>query len=160
MTNTQPQKLSFKAMKVWRIESFVTYSILICLLSVFLFLINQFNWAEWLTKATIVTLIIIFLFAVYEILLVPGFRYKRWRYIISKDFIELRKGNLFWKNTWIIPSQKIQYVSIDQGLIARKYKVSNIKIGTLSSIHELPTLEEDTAEELRKKIVHISNSNA
>ena len=85
------------------------------------------------------------------ILLLPKLRWKRWRYEVREQEIELQHGVLIIKRT-LIPMIRVQHVDTQQGPLLRKYQLSTVMISTAATVHEIPALDMHEAEELRRSI--------
>ncbi len=145
----EPQnRLSIKALKVWRISAVIKVVIEWSITSVVVLLLNIFNGPDWIS-ITLIILGVIFTFL--HIFLFPTLRWKRWRYEVRAEEIELREG-FFIRSRTLIPMIRVQHVDTVQGPILRKYKLASIIVHTAATAHEIPALEETEAEELRFNI--------
>lgn len=83
-----------------------------------------------------------------------GFKYKR--YALREKDVVYQTGWL-WRSSTIVPFNRVQHVSVDQGPIERKLNLSKIKIftaGGSSSDLSIPGLDPITANKLKDFIVH------
>lgn len=150
----EPQrKISPYAVKVWRISDTLSAVITIAILSILLVLQSYYNWADWLRPLFFILGIIYIISFLIEISIIPIYRQKTWRYEIDDNGIQIKYGSIFKKVHLIIPINKIYSVSTEQGILLRKYGLSNIKIGTLANVHEIPAIPEKEAIELRANII-------
>ena len=78
-------------------------------------------------------------------------RWKRWRYEIREQEIELQHGVFVIKRT-LVPMVRVQHVDTKQGPILRKYHLSSVTVSTAATVHEIPALEMEEAEEIRISI--------
>ena len=62
------------------------------------------------------------------------------------------KEGLFIVEKTLVPMVRVQHVDISQGPIMKKYGLSSIGISTAATVHEIPALENEEAEELRHYI--------
>ena len=142
------KRISKKALRVWRISGVMSSAFLWLLIAgagVFIF-INQ--WPLWI----FFTLLIIGLLEVLTVVVVlPNMRWKRWRYEIREQEIELQRGVFIVRRT-LIPMTRVQHVDTEQGPLLRKYGLGAIKISTAATVHEIPAVEIEEAEEMRKVI--------
>ena len=145
----EPQnRLSKKALKVWRISAVIKVVIEWSITSVVVLLLDIFNGPDWIS-ITLIILGVIFTFL--HIFLFPTLRWKRWRYEVRAEEIELQEG-FFIRSRTLIPMVRVQHVDTVQGPILRKYKLASIIVHTAATAHEIPALEETEAEELRFSI--------
>ncbi len=75
-------------------------------------------------------------------------RWKRWRYEVREQEIELQHGVFIVKRT-LVPMIRVQHVDTQQGPILRKYELATVTVSTAATIHEIPALQLEEAEELR-----------
>jgi uncharacterized protein len=149
----EPQKqISVKALTVWRISGVIKIMISWILAGVAIFLIHIFNGPVWVSVLLIgIELISTYLF----IFLLPSLRWKRWRYDVREEEVELQEGIFIVKRT-LIPMIRVQHVDTVQGPILRKYHLASVIINTAATAHEIPALEESEAEELRHFISNLA----
>lgn len=142
----EPQKrISAKALSVWRISGVIKIIISWILAAVAIFLLHIFDGPFWIS----VLLIGIELISTYVIIfLLPTLRWRRWRYEVRDEEIELQEGIFIVKRT-LIPMIRVQHVDTVQGPILRRYQLASVIVNTAATAHEIPALEESEAEELR-----------
>jgi uncharacterized protein len=142
----EPQKrISAKALSVWRISG--------ALLSIFAFLLAggvigltiAFDWPMWIVGAA---LLFFAAFIYIFVMLIPSLKWRRWRYEVRENEIELMSGVIVIKRT-LVPMIRVQHVDTRQGPLLRKYRLATVAISTAATVHEIPALEIDEAEELR-----------
>lgn len=149
----QPQKrISAKALKVWRISGIIKTVIYWLVIGTVVFFIHLFDWPTWISVILIAFgLILTYL----SIFLFPLFRWKRWRYEVRDEEIELDEG-IFIRTRTLVPMIRVQHVDTVQGPILRKYKLASVVVHTAATAHEIPALEETEAEELRVNISRLA----
>lgn len=145
----EPQKrISEKALTVWRISGAILSFFLLLLAGGIITLTIIFDWPIWIS----VIAIIIFLLSIYfDIFLFPPMRWRRWRYEVREKEIELQQGIFIIKRT-LIPMVRVQHVDTKQGPLLRKYNLATVAISTAATVHEIPALELEEAEEMRISI--------
>lgn len=84
-------------------------------------------------------------------LYLPIIRWKRWSYDVNDRGVDMQRGIIILKRT-IIPINRVQHVDTKQGPIYRKYGLSSISLSTAATTHEIPALDEETANSLRELI--------
>ncbi|PLS01398.1 PH domain-containing protein [Neobacillus cucumis] len=145
----KPQnRISQKALTVWRISGVIRSVIGWIITGVILLLLNVFDVPFWISTI-LITLGVIF--PIYHIFISPLFRWKSWRYEVREVEVELEEG-IFIKRRTLIPMVRVQHVDTVQGPLLRKYRLSSVLVHTAATGHEIPALEEDEAEKLRKYI--------
>lgn len=81
----------------------------------------------------------------------PQLRWRPWRYRFDEWGIELRHGILIVRET-VIPMRRVQHVDTRQGPIFRWFGLSSVRISTAAGAHEIPALDEATAQELLRSL--------
>ena len=145
----EPKKrISERALKVWRIYGII-YSVFFLLLAggVIGFTI-AFNWPVWMS---VVSILLFALSLYFFVVFFPTMRWKRWRYEIREQEIELQRGVFVIKRT-LVPMVRVQHVDTQQGPILRKYDLSSVTVSTAATVHEIPALEMEEAEKIRISI--------
>ncbi|MCM2677208.1 PH domain-containing protein [Alkalicoccobacillus plakortidis] len=149
------QRISKKAVVVWRISSTIAHVITLLVLGTVLFLHWYYDWANWIGYITYVITGLIILQAIYKIFIYPIYMQKTWRYRVDNEYIQIKHGAIEHVHL-LIPMVKVLHVSTSQGPILRKFGLSTITIGTTASSHEIPALPVDEAEDLREKIAMLA----
>jgi membrane protein YdbS with pleckstrin-like domain len=146
------QSLSERALPVWRIrallESFfvalipITYGVIVYLFSVPL-------WGLWLLLS------LYLLYVILTAVILPPIRWRRWRYDVLANEIDLQSGVFIVKRT-LIPMSRVQHVDTEQGPLLRKYKLAAVSISTAATVHQIPSLTIEVADELRDRIAELA----
>lgn len=148
MENQPAQRISKRALTLWRIYGVIQVAIVVLLtigLAVAVFL---WNWPWWLL---LIALGIILIELIVTIWIIPTLRWKRWRYEVSEQDIDLQYG-IFIITRMLVPMVRVQHVDTEQGPLLRKFRLSTISISTAATIHKIPALDENEAERLRQSI--------
>ncbi len=149
----EPQtRISGRALVVWRISGAITSLIIWIIGGGLVTLGIVFDWPFWLIAA-LITLILTYSYLI--IFFFPKLRWKRWRYEVREQEIELMRGVFIIKRT-LIPMVRVQHVDTQQGPLLRKYQLSTVMISTAATVHEIPALDMDEAEELRQSISRLA----
>ncbi|MBS4219447.1 PH domain-containing protein [Bacillus sp. FJAT-49711] len=145
----QPAKqISILGLKVWKITGFI-YSLILWIVAIGLgALVYVFDWPIWITIAAGILVLIL---TIMNIFIVPAIRWKRWRYEVREQEIELQHG-VFVITRTLVPMVRVQHVDTVQGPILRKYNLATIEISTAATRHEIPAVDLEEAEELRHAI--------
>ncbi|UII56210.1 PH domain-containing protein [Cytobacillus spongiae] len=139
------KRISERALTVWRLSG-VFYSFFILLLSggaIALAII--FDWPKWIIAVALAFLMI---FAYLSVFFIPTVKWKRWRYEVREQEIELQHGVFIIKRT-LVPMVRVQHVDTRQGPLLRKYRLATVTVSTAATVHEIPALDVTEAEELR-----------
>lgn len=86
--------------------------------------------------------------------LLPPATYRRWRYAVTDDGIELRHG-LVVHHESSIPHFRVQHIDVHQGPLDRWRGIVKLSISTASPASDatLPGIEPDRADALRARIL-------
>jgi uncharacterized protein len=149
----EPQKrISPMALKVWKIYG-VLESLIVAALAVGAIVLTFiFDWSHWVTAISVGVVI---LFTYLFVFLLPTIKWKRWRYEVREQEIELQRGILIVKRT-LVPMVRVQHVDTVQGPILKRYGLSTITISTAANVHEIPALDMEEADELRNSISQLA----
>ncbi|NMH67577.1 PH domain-containing protein [Bacillus sp. RO3] len=149
----EPQKrISPKALKVWKIYGVFETLIVAAVASGAIVLTVMVDWPQWIIGAAIAVLI---LFAFLFVIFIPTIKWKRWRYEVREQEIELQRGIFIVKRT-LVPMVRVQHVDTVQGPILKKYRLATITISTAATVHEIPALDVEEADELRNSISQLA----
>jgi membrane protein YdbS with pleckstrin-like domain len=149
----EPQnRISVKGLKVWRLYGIIQTAITTLIVAGVAFLTYFFHWPKWIWLICIAIPIIDTYLFVY---LFPKLRWLRWRYEVREQEIEIQHGLFIMKRT-LVPMVRVQHVDTEQGPILRKYNLSSITISTAATIHTIPALEMEEADELRGRISQLA----
>ena len=103
----------------------------------------------------IILAIVWIILAVLWIVVFPKIRHNVWRYEVREQEIEIQSGLFVVKRT-LIPMVRVQHVDTEQGPILKKYGLSNIKVSSAASAHQIPFLLTEDASMLRAKISELA----
>lgn len=149
----EPQtRISERALVVWRISGAIS--------SLFSWIVGGglvtlgvlFDWPIWIIAGVIV---LILTYSYLSVFFFPKLKWKRWRYEVREQEIELKRGVFIIKRT-LIPMVRVQHVDTQQGPLLRKYRLSTVMISTAATVHEIPALDMEEAEELRQSISRLA----
>lgn len=146
------RRISARGLKVWCITGII-HSVLLWLLIIGGgVIVYIFDWPIWyIVAAAIVGLII----TVLNVWIVPNIRWRRWRYEVREEEIELQHG--IWITTrTLVPMVRVQHVDTVQGPLLRKFKLATIEISTAATRHEIPAVDVNEAEQLRHAISRLA----
>ncbi len=141
-------RISLKALKVWRINGMIQTVVFICIAGIITLLGYLFDWYMWISIAVWAAAAAHF---IYQVFVGPALAYRQWRYRVGMTEIETKKG-IFITTRTLIPMVRVQHVDLSQGPVMRKYNLASVEIYTAATVHEIPALEYEEAEELRNYI--------
>jgi len=81
----------------------------------------------------------------------PVLRWRRWRYEIRPDEIDLQRG-ILWVGRTLVPLARIQHVDTRQGPLQRRFGLSTVVFYTAAGPNQIPELSALVAAEVRDRI--------
>jgi uncharacterized protein len=85
----------------------------------------------------------------------PGLRWRRWRYEIRPDEVDLQRG-IFWISRTLVPLARVQHVDTRQGPLQRRFGLSTVVFYTAAGPNQIPELSTPVAEEARDRIAELT----
>jgi membrane protein YdbS with pleckstrin-like domain len=89
------------------------------------------------------------------VILVPGLRYRRWRYEVTEDEVDLQEGVMIVRRT-LVPMTRVQHVDTSQGPLDRAFGLANVTVATAAGAHKIPALTLEDADVLRDRISQLA----
>jgi len=86
---------------------------------------------------------------------VPDLRWRRWRYEIRPDEVDLQRG-VWWVSRTLVPLARIQHVDTRQGPLQRRYGLSTVVFHTAAGANQIPELSTPIAAETRDRIADLT----
>lgn len=99
------------------------------------------------SKTGIVLALVCVALAVAYIIIVPIVRFKRYRYLIEADRIEIIEGVFFIKRT-LVPIDRIHQISVSRGPIDSAFGVAKVSVITAGATATFRFLDEEKADEI------------
>ena len=91
------------------------------------------------------------------LLLAPEVYYRRYRYFITEDRIDIRCGIIILKHT-VVPIERIHQVEVVRGPINNLFRLADITVTTAGGTATIEYLDVDTADEIADKLNAVVNS--
>ncbi len=144
-------KIEKDMLKVWYIHSYITLAVLLIIFFGYMILMFRFDWWRWPLFAIGICTVPLF---IYERFVSPHFKYKTFRYELGEDELEIQSG-VFIVSRTLIPMNRVQYVTTEQGPIMKKYQLTGLEVSTAATKHSITGITESRAEELRRFIAEL-----
>lgn len=148
MDKKSAKKLSPHVIGVWKWGSSLGYAFILALPIFYYVFFGVQTYHLWILIFVTLVSIGLWIFAVF---ILPGLSWKRWRYSITENEIDLLRGVIVKKET-LIPLSRVQHVDTRQGPLLRWYNLASVTISTAATTHEIPGLDEVIADRVRKEI--------
>jgi membrane protein YdbS with pleckstrin-like domain len=88
---------------------------------------------------------------------VPGLRWRRWRYEVREREIDLCRGVVTERRT-LVPIERIQHVDTARGPLQRVLGLATVAFHTAAGRNEIPHLAIAEAERLRRRIAELTRT--
>ncbi|MCY7494173.1 PH domain-containing protein [Bacillus safensis] len=149
----QPQRqISLNGLKVWRLQNGII-SLIFLLIIIGVFVASYyFQWPYWIGAILSGLWVIQVIFGIW---LIPKIRHHIWRYEVFENEIEIQHG-LIRVTRVIVPMVRVQHVDTSQGPLLRRYRLASVQISTAATVHDIPALELEEADELRDYISRLA----
>ena len=85
----------------------------------------------------------------------PGLRWRRWRYEIRPEEVDLQRG-IFWIARTLVPLARIQHVDTRQGPLQRRFGLATVVFYTAAGPNQIPELSTPIAAEARDRIADLT----
>ncbi|QQF62381.1 PH domain-containing protein [Bacillus halotolerans] len=149
----QPKnQISPDGLKVWRLQEIIISAVCLLIVIAVAVLSYFFHWPYWVSG---VLGAVWLLGSVVTIYLIPKIRHKVWRYEVHENEIDIQSG-IFVVTRVIVPMVRVQHVDTSQGPLLRKYNLATVKIFTAATVHSIPALEIEEADQLRDSISRLA----
>jgi uncharacterized protein len=86
---------------------------------------------------------------------IPDLRWRRWRYEIREEEVDLQRG-IFWINRTLVPLARIQHVDTRQGPLQRRFGLATVVFYTAAGPNEIPELSAPVAAGVRDRIAELT----
>lgn len=149
-------KLDTKAKKCMRITALILFFIMTIILISIRFIVKN-NISIHYLKFIDLPIIACVILLLFNLFFVPNLRYKRYRYIITDDKIEIIEGAIFIEKT-IIPIERIHQISVKQGPINRIYGLSKVTVSTAGSNADINFLNLNEADKISENLKNKINN--
>ena len=86
---------------------------------------------------------------------VPDLRWRRWRYEIRGDEVELQRG-IVWVSRTLVPLARIQHVDTQSGPLQRRFGLATVVFYTAAGANQIPELSAPVAGQVRDRIAELA----
>lgn len=153
MKDEPSERLDPRAKVVWRISAALN---MIPLLVAGIFgSFALLRWADVSVLLAVLPALAVLALAVFSVFVAPGVRWRRWRYEIRPDEVDLQRG-VWWVSRTLVPLARIQHVDTRQGPLQRRYGLSTVVFHTAAGPNQIPELSTPIAAEARDRIAALT----
>jgi membrane protein YdbS with pleckstrin-like domain len=147
------ERLDPKAKTVWRISN-VIWAVP---------LLGAGAFASWFARSVVEAPLLVWtlpilgalFLAVLSIFVTPTLSWRRWRYEIRPDEVDLQRG-IFWITRTLVPLARIQHVDTQNGPLQRRFGLSTVVFYTAAGANRIPELSAPIAAEVRDQIAALT----
>lgn len=93
--------------------------------------------------------------AVVHVVVLPRLRWRRWRYEVREQEIDLRRGALTVRRT-LVPMNRVQHVDTRRTVVSEIFGLAAVVFHTAAGSNEIPGLSEADAAEIRDRIADLA----
>jgi uncharacterized protein len=86
---------------------------------------------------------------------VPDLRWRRWRYEIRAEEVDLQRG-IIWVSRTLVPLARIQHVDTQSGPLQRRFGLATVVFYTAAGANQIPELSAPVAAEVRDRIADLT----
>lgn len=153
MKDEPSERLDPRAKTVWRISGALNMIPLLAVAGFASFVLLR--WVEVSSFLGILPVLAVLALAVFSVFVTPGLRWRRWRYEIRPDEVDLQRG-VWWVSRTLVPLARIQHVDTRQGPLQRRYGLSTVVFHTAAGPNQIPELSTPIAAEARDRIADLT----
>jgi len=95
--------------------------------------------------------------AVLGVGIAPAVRWRRWRYAVREEEIDLRRGVLVATRT-LVPIARVQHVDTRRGVLERSLGVATVVFHTAAGTNAIPALRGEEAAQVRDRIATLART--
>ena len=103
----------------------------------------------------VLPVVVVFALVVLSVGVMPGLRWRRWRYEIRPDEVDLQRG-IFWVARTLVPLARIQHVDTRQGPLQRRFGLATVVFYTAAGPNQIPELSTPVAADVRDRIAELT----
>ena len=89
--------------------------------------------------------------------LIPELRYRRWRWDVRPDVIDIQHGTFTVRRT-LVPLERVQHVDTKRGVLEQLLDLATVEVHTAAGSHTIPYLGDFDASELRDRIASLARN--
>ena len=151
MSDDGPQRrLGANARAMWRLEGLATTAMAVIAAAVAASFVER-GWFSGLAWAAVA------LVAAAAIGVVPELRWRRWRWDVGEDDVEIRSGTLTVTHT-VVPLRRVQHVDTHEGLLEQALGLATVSLHTAAGTNRIPALHESDAAAVRDRIAALTRT--
>lgn len=144
-----------KARTLWRISGLVSLAPFLAVAVAAAFGLRRLDLAWWVAVLPAVAVLLV---GGVVALALPGATWRRWRYEVGEEEVDLQHGLLTITRT-LIPMTRIQHVDTRRGPLQRRFGLASVILYTAAGASEIPALADHVAAATRDRVAALANAN-
>jgi uncharacterized protein len=155
MTDALPepqQRLPEAAVGLWRLVLGLWSGVLLIVSLALMPVADNIGLPIWLAPLVVIVL------GVVAVATVPRIRWRRWRYDVREDEIDLRAGLWTIRRT-LVPIRRVQHVDTQSDLLQTFFDLATVRFYTAAGATEIPALKRDEAERVRNRVALLARTH-
>ena len=149
MIGDPARRLSPLARWVWALQQLMFWGVVVVVGTVVA--ANVDFGGAWLWAVPLVVLVL-------AVTSVPALRWRRWRWDIRDEGIDIQRGTLAVSRT-LVPWVRVQHVDTQRGVFEQMFGLSTVVVHTAAGGHTIPLLPAGDAEHLRERIAGLARAD-
>jgi uncharacterized protein len=147
VTDAPTRRLAPRARWVWRGEQLLVWGVLV--------MIGFFAAGPLHGSAALLVRVVPAVGLVVCTALVPELRWRRWRWDVRPDAIDIRHGTLTIRRT-LVPMLRVQHVDTTRDIVEQGLDLATVHVHTAAGSHKIPLLALADAGEVRDRIAGLA----
>jgi membrane protein YdbS with pleckstrin-like domain len=147
------ERLDPRAIRLWRITGLINMLPLLVGAGAACWALGRFG--DYSLLVAVLPVLVVLVLGTVTAGVAPGLRWRRWRYEIRPDEIDLQRG-ILWIERTLVPLARIQHVDTRQGPLQRRFGLSTVVFYTAAGPNQIPELATRVAAEVRDRIAELT----
>jgi uncharacterized protein len=143
------RRLAPRARLVWRAEQLLGWGVAV--VGGFLLAGPLDGWLSVVARVVPVVGLVL------SVAVVPELRWRRWRWDVRPDAIDIRHGTLTVTRT-LVPMLRVQHVDTTRDVVEQSLDLASVRVHTAAGSHRIPLLTVRDAGEVRDRIAELART--
>jgi uncharacterized protein len=144
-------RLPSAARAYWRVETAGRGAVMLFLALAFGPAVQEIGIPGWVPAAVVLAI------SAVATAVVPDVRWRRWRYEVREEEVDLRHG-LFTVRRTLVPIRRVQHVDTESGPLQSSMDLATVSLHTAAGRTEIPALRRGDAEDVRRRVGELART--
>ncbi len=149
------EQLDPQARTLWRLGGLTTFAVCAAIFIAGAAALIWFDVIDWWWA--VLAALVLAIPSLAGIYYVPDLTWRRWRYEVGSDEVDLQYG-VFTVTRTLIPMARIQHVDTRRGVLQRRFGLATVVFYTAAGSNEIPSLADAVASDVRDRIAALANT--